>query len=324
MIIFEILKKSEADVKPVITAYGEALWDLLPEGPVLGGALLNFTYRAKSLGADAECISRLGMDDLGDRAAGKMNDLGFDMNYIQRDSAHSTGTVPVSFDEQKNPSYVITPEVAFDFIEDTENLEARIQQSDCLCFGSLIQRAPVSRETLYKLIEQFGGRYLLFDINLRKDCYSSKTVRTSLEKCHIAKLNEDELHELKELIGISGNSVRKLTQSCVETYGLTYCLVTLGDKGLFAAADSGTEVYVPGIVVDLVDPIGAGDACTAGFIFSLLQDSPLDYACKYANAIGAAVAETSGATGFVSKERIEAVLRGGDYSEPHPEFRRKY
>lgn len=309
------------EVKPIITAYGEALWDLLPEGVVLGGALLNFTYRAKSLGADAECISRLGRDELGDGAAAKMEDLGFDLSYIQRDDEKPTGTVPVSFDEQKNPSYVITPDVAYDFIEYSDNLGKRAAESDCLCFGSLIQRSKQSRDTLYSLIDDFKGRYLLFDINLRKDCYTSQIVRKSLEKCHIAKLNEEELFELRSLIGIKGGTIRELTESCVSTYHLTYCLVTLGDRGLFAASSSGTEVYVPGIAVDLVDPIGAGDACTAGFITTLLKNLSLDYACKYANAIGAAVAETSGATAYVGPERVEEVLKAGNFSEAHPEFR---
>ena len=311
-------------MKPVITAYGEALWDLLPEGQVLGGAVLNFTYRVKSLGADAECISRLGQDELGNQAAEKMEHLGYDLGFIQRDENYPTGTVPVSFDEQKNPSYVITPDVAYDYIDYTPNLKERVEASDCLCFGSLIQRAPKSRETLYKLIEQFSGKYLLFDINLRNRCYTAEAVGNSLEKCHIAKLNEDELFEMKSLVGISGNSITELARSCVKKYNLAFCLVTLGDKGLFASADTGTEVYVPGIAVDLVDPIGAGDACTAGFIYSLLQEKPLDYACKYANAIGAAVAETAGATAFVSKQRIEEVLREGEFLAPHPEFSGKF
>lgn len=307
-------------MKPTITAYGEALWDLLPEGPVLGGALLNFTYRAKNLGADGECITRLGEDDLGNKALREMEDLEFDPNYIQRDPEKPTGTVEVRFDAQKNPSYVITKDVAYDYIEYTENLKERIRISDCLCFGSLIQRNAVSRETLSRFIDRFSGRYLLFDINLRNDCYSAETVENSLNTCHIAKLNEEEMIELRTLLGIKGNGLKELTEYCVESYNLTYCLVTLGDKGLFAMSDSGTEVYVPGISVDLVDPIGAGDACTAGFIYTLLKGGSLDYACKYANALGAAVAETAGATTPVAKDRVEEILQNGNFTEPHREF----
>ena len=49
-----------------IVAYGEALWDLLPSGPVLGGAPLNFAYRINSLGYRGVMISKLGNDAFGD------------------------------------------------------------------------------------------------------------------------------------------------------------------------------------------------------------------------------------------------------------------
>ena len=41
---------------PLIAGIGEVLWDILPEGPQLGGAPANFTYFAKALGADALLI----------------------------------------------------------------------------------------------------------------------------------------------------------------------------------------------------------------------------------------------------------------------------
>ncbi len=307
-------------MKPVITAYGEALWDLLPDGPVLGGALLNFTYRAKTLGADAECITKLGEDDLGDKAASTMDDLGFNLQYVQRDPAKPTGTVEVAFDAQKNPSYTIIQNVAYDYISYTENLQKRVESSNCICFGSLIQRGETSRRTLFSLKEHFSGKYVLYDINLRKDCYTAETVGASLDICNIAKLNEEELFALQEMLPITGSSIREITESCVRRYNLAYCLVTLGDKGLFAVSNTGAEVYVPGISVELKDPIGAGDACTAGFICTLLEGRTLDYACKYANALGAAVAETAGATAFVAPEKVEEILRNGNFSPPHDEF----
>ena len=48
-----------------ILAVGEVLWDLLPNGKQLGGALANFTYQCRSLGADARLVTRVGDDALG-------------------------------------------------------------------------------------------------------------------------------------------------------------------------------------------------------------------------------------------------------------------
>src|SRR5579863_7934054 len=52
----------------LILGIGELLWDLLPEGPRLGGAPANFTVMAGRLGNHAAILSRIGRDDLG-RAA---------------------------------------------------------------------------------------------------------------------------------------------------------------------------------------------------------------------------------------------------------------
>ena len=48
-----------------ITAFGEALWDNLPTGKVLGGAPINLLAHLATLGADCSVISRCGSDDDG-------------------------------------------------------------------------------------------------------------------------------------------------------------------------------------------------------------------------------------------------------------------
>ena len=59
-----------------IVAFGEVLWDLLPDRRILGGAPFNFAYRVNSLGRTAVMTSRVGADDLGEEALGKMRQLG--------------------------------------------------------------------------------------------------------------------------------------------------------------------------------------------------------------------------------------------------------
>ena len=78
-----------------IIAFGEALWDLLPTGPVLGGAPLNFAYRAKSLGHRSIIVSRLGKDDLGQKAREQIVSLGMDPTGLQWDDTAPTGTVEI-------------------------------------------------------------------------------------------------------------------------------------------------------------------------------------------------------------------------------------
>ena len=48
-----------------VIGIGEVLWDVMPGGRQLGGAPANFAHHARSLGAEAAVIGRVGNDALG-------------------------------------------------------------------------------------------------------------------------------------------------------------------------------------------------------------------------------------------------------------------
>src|SRR5262245_54023321 len=135
-----------------ILAFGETLWDLLPTGPVLGGAPCNFAYRVNSLGDRAILVTRLGRDDLGKKAFEKLQQLGMDTSFVQWDDEHPTGTVPVTVDDKGVPDFTITPNVAYDHLELTDELRRLASTVDCIYFGTLIQRSADSRRSLIELV----------------------------------------------------------------------------------------------------------------------------------------------------------------------------
>jgi len=295
-------------------SFGEALWDLLPAGPVLGGAPLNLAYRVNSLGNRGVIISRLGKDELGQKALEQITTLGMEKAFIQWDETRPTGTVKIRFDEAKNPDYTIIEDVAYDYIEVLDGLVDLVRASDCLCFGTLAQRNETSRKTLWRLLDEFSGSFTLLDINLRRDCYSEETIAFSLDRTTILKLNEEELMELAEIYGSQGRSIPEITESLVEKGNLKYCVVTLGPKGAFAVSNDGEVIYSPGFEVDLADPCGAGDGFSAGFIHSLLNEKPLTEACRFGNALGAMVAQQEGATQPILYEEISHFMMEGEPS----------
>ena len=286
-----------------ILAFGEVLWDLLPDGAILGGAPFNFAYRVNSLGEEAVMASRLGRDELGRSAMAKMRELGIDTTHIQWDDEHPTGTVKVSFDEDKNPDYVIIPGVAYDFMEPTEELRSVTEQCHCLCFGTLVQRSEPTRRTINELLDSAGEAVKLLDINLRKKCYSLETVTDSLGKCDILKLNEDEANGLDQMLELGGNGIIEIARKLIDRCGLTCCLVTLAERGALAVSGDKT-VYSPGYEVELVDSLGSGDAFTAGFIHKHLAGESLLECCEYGNILGAIVTSQEGATAHLDENDI--------------------
>lgn len=299
--------------------YGETLWDMFPDGSVLGGAVFNLSYRLKSLGGDTRLITRLGTDELGEKTLKRIRDLGLPIDHIQMDPHHPTGTVEVYLDENKNPDYTINENVAYDHIHLTEDLVELVENADSLCFGTVVQRSERSRETFRSLVERFRGEIIFYDINIRKNCYTEEIIRQSLRSSTILKLNEEELSFLADMFSLSKDDIRGRTGELVDEFGLDRCVVTLGDRGIYAKSTD-TEAYAPSYAVELVDPVGAGDACAAGFLDCLVREKDLEYTCRFANALGALVAAQQGATGDVPRDRVISFMEEGDTHPPHSEF----
>jgi fructokinase len=301
-------------------AFGEVLWDLLPAGRVLGGAPFNFAYRVASIGDHGVMISRLGDDDLGREAIAAIRALGMDTTCIQRDSRAPTGTVPVRLDAAGTPVFTIVQNVAFDYIEPAAEADTAAADADCLCFGTLIQRSPASARTLAGLLGRFRGRLRLLDLNLRRDCWTSASVRSSIERADVLKLNDDEATTIAPLYGLEGLPLRDFPAALLTKTRLSHVVVTLGPRGAFAVPRSGDAVYDPAYAVKVVDTVGSGDAFTAGFAHGLLAGWPLARSIRYGNALGACVAGQRGATGPVAPSDVERLMREDRRRDPDPRF----
>lgn len=287
-----------------IAAFGELLWDLLPNGKVLGGAPANFIYRINSFGDQGTLLSKVGNDKAGKEAREALIRLGVSDENIQTDYEFPTGSVKVKFDLHGVPDFDIITDVAYDHIEiNTEMIDA-FSQADCVCFGTLVQRYGISKNTLRELIHESPDVVKFLDINLRKKCYTAASVEDSLRMTNILKTNDEELFITKELLGLTHENLKDLAQEVLEKYNLDIILCTLGPNGAFCLTNDDVFHYDPGYQISLGDTVGSGDAFSAGFVHYYMNDYPIDEALSFGNAAGAMVATTTGATAPISKEEI--------------------
>lgn len=301
-----------------VAAFGEMLWDLLPSGRVLGGAPFNVAHRAAAIGDRGVVVSRLGDDDLGREALAAMRALGMDTACVQVDADRPTGTVPVSLDAAGTPVFTIRPDVAYDRIEPAPAADAAIAAADCLCFGTLVQRSPVSAATLHRLLDRFRGPLSLLDLNLRRDCWTPATVRSSVARAGVLKLNDEEAATIAPLYGLEGTALREFPRAMLAATDLSHVVVTLGARGAYAVSRAGETVYEPAHAVDVVDTVGSGDAFAAGLAHALLAGWPLARALAYGNALGALVAGQRGATGAVAPADVDRLLASARRRAPDP------
>jgi len=309
-----------------VVSYGEVLWDLLPSGPVLGGAPFNFACRVASLGDRSVMASRLGRDERGNAAMRRIVELGVETSCIQWDEERPTGTVDVTLDAKGIPDYFITPDAAYDRIEPGRALMEIAGRADCICYGMIARRGSRSAATLDLLLEAFEGRFNVLDLNLRKDCWTAESVKAAIGGAGILKLNDHEMDVVAGVFALPDGTIPDRARALLDRTRLSHIVVTLGEGGAFAAsrADAGagaaSGVYRPGFSVKLVDTVGSGDAFTAGFLHTLLDGGSLADACDFGNALGALVAGQRGATQPTPLADIRALLSTGARAPADPRF----
>lgn len=293
--------------KSIIVGLGELLWDCFGDVRKPGGATANVAFHAAELGHAGIVCSRVGRDPLGAELVGYLADHHLDTRYIQQDSAHPTGTVTVDTSRPDRPTYVIHQDVAWDFIEFTDDLADLMRRSAAVCFGSLGQRGPRSRDTIQRCLDAASGALRVMDINLRQSWYDREGIDLSLRKCHIAKLNIDEAAVLAPLLELPTDPVA-FAQGMLGRYDLQLVCITRAENGcLLVARDE--VVDARGVPVDVVDAVGSGDAFSAALISTRLRGWTLKRTAAFANAVGALVASRAGAMPDLREEYADLMRR---------------
>ena len=286
-----------------IVGLGEVLWDLLPGGKQPGGAPFNFTFHCHQLGHASVIVSRVGTDDLGREVRDVLVRLGLSDTFLQADDAHPTGTVQVDLDQGGQPTFTITPNVAWDHLAWEEDLEGLLSRAQAVCFGTLAQRHVVSRATIQRALQAVRNALIVCDINLRQHYYDREVIEASLSASRWAKLNEDELEVLRGLLRLKGKTPSDLMTDLRLRYDLEVVALTCGERGCLVQAKD-EEIAVPGVHVAVVDTVGAGDAFTAGLLVGVLEGKSLAEAATFANCLAARVAASAGGTPTFRREQL--------------------
>ncbi|RMG54026.1 MAG: hypothetical protein D6723_05960 [Acidobacteria bacterium] len=179
--------------------------------------------------------------------------------------------------------------------------------ADAVCFGTLAQRAPRSRQTIHRFLEATSPDCLrLFDVNLRSSYYSVELLRRSFQRAEVAKLNDEELRRVTELLELGGSDLVGRAERLRRTFDLTVVCITRGARGSLLVAES-EVVEHPGVMVDVVDTVGAGDAFTAALAYHYLRGASLTAMSEAANRLGALVAARRGAVPMIDEDILERV-----------------
>ena len=285
--------------RPIVVGLGELLWDLFPRGKQLGGAPANFAYITALLGDSGIVASRIGDDRLGQEALWHLKSNGLDVHHVQRDLVHPTGTVKVEVDSRGQAEYIFPENVAWDFMEFSEDWISLARSTHAVCFGSLAQRSGVSRATIRAFLAALPSFAIgIFDVNLRQSYFSSEILRDSARFAKVLKLNDEEFPRFLDImqcpLKISERSDITCARWLCKEFGVQLVCITRGAHGSLLVTATSQDEH-PGFSVKIADTVGAGDAFTATMVHHALRGSSLSTINAAANRMGAWVASQEGA-----------------------------
>jgi fructokinase len=286
-----------------IVAFGEVVWDILPNEKILGGTPSNMVFRCNSFGEEGHLLSRVGDDELGNEALKRLQELNISISNVQIDSEFPTGTVNITF-EGHEPIFDVTPDVAFDHIEFSPEALKLARNADCLFFGLLPQRFGISKNTIRELIKESPASIKFFDLKLFQHFFNAMVVENLLRCSNIVRIKEKEIDFLTEKLELKKGDMDFFGEQLVIKYGVNLVLITRGPNGVYAFDKTHGKFIDSGYCIEMTDNIGSGMAFSAGFLHFYLNGEPLQLALNFGNAAGALNATRLGATSFFSKEEV--------------------
>jgi fructokinase len=307
----------------VFVGIGEILYDIFEDGTeTLGGAPLNFAVHAHQIAGQlgvgqGTIVSCINSDQRGFKILDSIHRVGMSSRYLGNDSDHPTGSVSV-FMRNEEPGYQIEAGAAWDYMADMPVLKDLAGQCGAVCFGSLAQRSPVSRETIRRFLHNAPQAIRLYDVNLRRNAltgeagYSPEIIDYSCRAATIIKANQSELFAILSLLGIACpnvatlDGIRRGMEELLAHFRVQAIIVTRGAQGTIVLGRNGEfDLSTPVTTGGKSHPVGAGDACSAGILFGIALGWDIHVTMELANRMGADVAAHPSATPPLSDSTVE-------------------
>jgi 2-dehydro-3-deoxygluconokinase len=273
---------------------------LVADGPIAtasgfvathGGAESNVCVGLARLGRPVAWVGRLGADGFGDLVANGLAAAGVDLGFVRRDPSRPTGLMlrstdgTLRYERAGSAASATTP-------DDLDGVPLGAARAVFVSgITALIGDGP--GRAAVALLEGAGGLRVV-DPNLRPGLVGSdratELIRPLASRADVLIGGEDEL---RRLVGDLEGAA--LADAC-RALGPREVVVKRGPRGAGALdPEGGWHEHAPEPTPD-ADPVGAGDAFTAGYLDARLDGLPVEEALRRGARCGAEVAATVGDT----------------------------
>jgi fructokinase len=266
----------------VLMVCGEALMDVFALGETttgtaldarIGGSPFNVAVALARLAQPAGYFGAVSSGFLGERLMRALGAEGVDTRAVARTPAPTTLSL-VGLDAQGVPSYAFYGTGAADRQLGADDLKRVPTDLRGLHVGSYATVVEPIASTLRALVERERGRALVaYDPNIRLNVEPDLTrwhaqLDWMLPRCHLLKISDEDLALLYPGQTPDGFAARALA------LGTQAVIVTRGAQGA-QAWTANVAVSVPGVPVQVVDTVGAGDTFQAAVLTWLAEHDAL-------------------------------------------------
>ena len=320
---------------PTVVCIGELLIDFvstakdvsLSKCPPLvgapGGAPANVAVGLARLGVSSGFIGKIGDDPFGVFLRATLAENSVDATHLvsERGSRTTLAFVATRSDGKKELFFYRNP--GADILLHPDDIdEPYIASAKMLHFGSVSLSHSPSREATLRAVEiaQANGICISYDPNLRLMLWDSpseakKWIWKAMPAADVVKLAEEEWEFITGTADLDAGSEK------IMKAGPKLVVVTRGEQGCYY--DNGnSRGYLPGFLVEPLDPLGAGDGFVAAMLAGLLDvkdyaamsADDLDDLLTRANAAGALTTQRAGVIpALPTHDQIKAFARAASF-----------
>jgi 2-dehydro-3-deoxygluconokinase len=278
----------------------------------IGGAEANVAAACARLGLATAWISALPANEWGERVRRELTGHGVDCAHVQTIDGARMGVYFLEYGAPPRPIRVL--------YDRRDSAFARLTPAD-------VDWEPVRRARLVHLSGVTpalgdGPRDLVrralreaptisFDVNYRAKLWSPADARAFVAEVlpSAAYLFVGQA-EARQVFGLTGPAERVLEALALEAPKAIIALLQ-GEEGATVLADGHLVRARRRHRVQVVDPVGAGDAYVAGFLWAILRGRGIGEAVEAGSAVAALKCSTWGDIALVSVRDVEETLAGG-------------
>ena len=233
-----------------------------------GGSPANVAVGVARLGIPARMLARLSSDLLGRRLRAHLESNGVDLSHAVA-APESSSLAIVAVQPDGSAAYDFRVDGTADWQWQDSELTDALDGVSALHVGSLGLTTPPGGEVLRRLAARaVATATVSFDPNVRQLLMGSReevlaVVHEVLAVADVVKASSEDIDWLEPGRALSEVAADWLAR------GPAVVVITRGVDGALAVGAAGVDVDRPGIVVDVVDTVGAGDSFSAALIAGL-------------------------------------------------------